>query len=92
MAKNPLGIRLLGDRMLVVMDKPEEVTKSGIILAPSAQKEAQIGTVVLLGSEISEDIKLGDRLVYTKYGLQDFEHDGTTYYLLNAEDVLAIIE
>lgn len=56
-SKNPLGMRLLGDRLIIEMVKPEEVTKSGLILTPSAQEETQKGVVIAVGSELSEDIK-----------------------------------
>lgn len=91
----------LGDRVLV---RPEEMTvetKSGIIIPDTASKERpEQGVVVAVGEgRVTDDgktialrIKVGDTVVFSKYGPDEIELDGEKYYILNESNILAVIK
>lgn len=92
----------LGDRVLV---KPREVedTKSpgGIIIPDTAQKEKpEQGTVVAVGpGKVGDDndlipvsVKVGDRVMFSKYGPDEIKIDGEEYYVIRESDILGIIK
>ena len=87
----------IGDRV-VVKPEPEEVkTKSGIVLPDSAKEKPQEGTVVAVGSGKLEDgkkvaleVKVGDKVIYSKYGGTEIKLDGEELMILSEKDILAI--
>lgn len=91
-----LKIKPLGDRVLVKPLTSEEVTKSGIVLPASAEKEQkEQGEVVAIGNgpKIRKlGLKVGQTVVFGKYSGDELEHDKVQYKFLKEEDVLGIVE
>ena len=89
----------LGDKEIVT-PAPEEVkTKSGIVLPDSAKEKPQEGTVIAVGSGKLEDgkkvgleVKVGDKVMYKKWGGTEIKIDGKEMLLVKEEDILAIVE
>jgi len=102
MAKDAkIGIRPLGDRVVVLPAEKGEERKlpSGIILPGSADKEKPAtGTVVAVGPGKMEDgtlvpmnVKIGDEVLFAKYGYDEVKLEGKEYYILSESSVLAVI-
>lgn len=96
MSKSKVNIRPLGKRILVKPQEIEESTPGGLIIPPTAQEgeKPEMGTVVLLGSgekDFSFTVKENDTVYFKKYAPDELEHNGEKYFILNEEDVLAII-
>jgi len=78
----------------------EEVTKSGIVLPDTAKEKSQEGIVIAVGSgrllengtRVPLEVKVNDRVVYSKYGGSEFKNEGEEYLILSERDILAIIE
>jgi chaperonin GroES len=96
-----MKIRPLGDRVVVKAIASEEVTKGGIVLPDTAKEKPQQGEVIAVGSgALSEngsrvplEVKVGDRVIYSKYSGTEIKQLGEDYLILNAErDILAIVE
>lgn len=94
-------LKPLGDRVVVKALTQEEVTKSGIVLPDTVEKEKkEEGEVVAVGSGRLNDkgvrnapeVKVGDRVLFGKYAGEDVEVDEVEYKVLKDEDVLAVIE
>ena len=95
-------VRPLRDRVVVKPDtiEGEEKTKSGIIIPESASKEKPYeGEVVAVGEGrmddgvlIKPDVKVGDKVIFSKYGYDEVEVDGIEYYILKGESILAVIK
>ena len=92
-------IKPLGSRVLIKMKEGEETTKSGIILASSAQEKPQIAEVIEVGPGKIIDGKReemsvvkGDKVVVSKYGGTEVKFEGEEYIILREDDILAIIE
>ena len=88
-----MNIKPLADNVIIRPDKPEEVTKSGLIIAkPSGQKEApERGVVVAVGPDC-QGFKEGDYVLFGKYDFDIFKYEGEELSIGKAEKVLAIIE
>jgi chaperonin GroES len=95
-----VGLRPLGDRVVVKPLPREEVTKSGIVLPDTAKEKPQQGEVLAVGpGRVDEDgeripmeVKVGDRVLYAKYAGTEFKHDGDELLILSEKDILAVIE
>ncbi len=95
-----LNIKPLGDRVLVEPIEEKEVKKGGIIIPDSAKEKPQEGKVVALGTGKTDDdgkkipfeVKVGDRVLVSKYGGTEVKINDKEYKLLNSDDILAIIE
>ena len=95
-------LRPIADRILVRPLSKEEVTKAGIVLPEAAQQKPQEGTVLAVGTGKMIDgklvtveelgIKVGDVVMYTKYGPTEIKVDGEDLYILDSNDVLGIVE
>lgn len=92
-------IKPLGSRVLIKMKEGEETTKSGIILASTAQEKPQIAEVIEVGPGEKIDgkleemyIKKGDNVIVNKYSGTEVKYEGTEYVILKQEDILAIVE
>jgi len=89
-------IKPLADRVLVKMKESEETTKSGIILASSAQEKPQIAEVgpgrLIDGKREEMEVKKGDNVVVSKYGGTEVKYEGEDYIILREEDILAIVK
>ena len=95
-----LNIKPLGDRILVEPAEEKETKKGGIIIPDSAKEKPTEGVVRALGTGKTDDkgnkvpfeVKVGDRVLVSKYGGTEVKLDGKEYKLLNSDDVLAILE
>lgn len=95
-----LNVKPLGDRVLVEPVEEKEVKKGGIIIPDSAKEKPTEGVIRALGTGKKNDdgkvqpfeVKVGDRVLISKYGGTEIKVDGREYKLLNADDILAIID
>ena len=94
-----MKVRPLFDRIVIEAVESEETTKSGIVLPGSAQEKPQMAKVLAVGpggivdgKEITMQIKVGDRILYSKYAGSDFKIDGKNLTILRQNDVLAVVE
>ena len=92
-------IKPLSDRVLIKMKECEETTKSGIILATTAQEKPQIAEVIEVGpgkrvdGKIEEmSVKKGDNVVVSKYSGTEVKYEGEEYIIFREEDILAIVD
>jgi chaperonin GroES len=92
-------IRPVGDRVVVKPAAKEEVTRSGIVIPDTAKEKPQEGEVIAIGSgklldngdRVPLELKVGDRVLYAKYGGTEFKLDGEEYLVLRESDVLAVL-
>lgn len=95
-----MAVQPLKDRVVVKTVEAEEVTKSGIVLPETAKEKPQQGEVIAVGEgrydesgkRIPLDVKVGDRVIYSKYGGSEVKVDGEEYLILREDDILAIIK
>lgn len=93
-------IRPLGDRIVVKPIPREEKTKGGIILPDTAKEKPQEGEVVAVGQgkllesgqRVPIDVKVGDRVLYSKYGGNEVKIDDVEYVILREMDVWGVLE
>jgi len=94
------AIKPLGDRLVVKQLPSEEVTKSGIVLPDTAKEKPQQAEVIAVGpgrvldngQRQPMEVKVGDKVLYSKYAGNEVKIDGEEYLILREIDVLAIIE
>jgi chaperonin GroES len=87
----------LGDRVVVKPIEREEVTKSGIVLPDTVKEKPQEGKVLAVGpgrlgddgKRIAMDVKVGDEVLYVKYGGTEVKIDGEELIILRESDILA---
>ena len=82
-----MALKPLKDRVVAVVEKPLEKTKSGILLGEAKEKPAY-AVVESVGKDV-KDIKKGDKIVYKEYSTTEIKSDGVDYIILKEEDVLA---
>lgn len=94
-----MNIKPLFDKVVVESIEAEEKTKSGFILPSSAQEKPQTAKIIAVGpggiidgKEITMQVKVGDRILYSKYSGSEFKLDGKTYTIIRQSDILAIVE
>lgn len=90
-----MTIKPLADRVLLKSFKPEETTKSGIILAASAQEKPEMSEVVAVGTGTDENpmtVKAGDKVIISKYSGTEVKLDGEEYTIISVKDILAVVE
>jgi len=95
-----VAIKPLEDRILVQANEAETTTASGLVIPDTAKEKPQEGTVLAVGpgrfdekgKRIPVDVKVGDTVIYSKYGGTEVKYAGEEYLVLSARDVLAIIE
>ena len=95
-----MTIRPLADRVVVKLMEAEEKTKSGLILTAASQEKPQIAEVVAVGpGKITDNgalapmtVKVGDKVIASKYAGTAVKLEGTEYTLLSEDDILAIVE
>lgn len=94
-----MTIKPLADRVVIKMSEAEETTKSGIVLAGAAKEKPQIAEVVAVGPGATEngnlipmEVKVGDKILVSKYSGTEVKVDGVEYTILKQSDVLAIVE
>ena len=96
-----VNIKPLEDRILVQSLEAEQTTASGLVIPDTAKEKPQEGKVVAVGpgrfdedgeKRIPLDVKVGDVVIYSKYGGTVVKYNGVEYLLLGARDILAIVE
>jgi chaperonin GroES len=92
-------IKPLGDRVLIEASAKEETTASGIVLPDTAKEKPQEGTIVAVGSgglnkdgaRIALEVKVGDRVLFSKYAGTEIKYEGKEYLIMKESDIHAIV-
>lgn len=94
-----MTVKPLSDRVLIKMEEAEETTKSGIVLAGSAKEKPQVADVIAVGpggvvdgKEVVMNVKVGDRVITSKYSGTEIKLDGEEYTIVRQSDILAVVE
>ena len=94
-----MTIKPLFDRVVVEQIDNEETTKSGIVLLAKDQEKPQMALVVAVGpggnvdgKEVKMNVKVGDKVLCSKYAGTEFKVDGKEVTILSQSDILAIVE
>ncbi len=94
-----MNLKPLADRVVVKMTEAEETTKSGIILTASAKEKPQVAEVLAVGPGATKDgvlvpmsVKIGDKVITSKYSGTEIKLDGVEYIIVSESDILAIVE
>lgn len=94
-----MRIKPLGDRVVIKKLEAEETTKSGIVLPGSAKEKPQEAEVVAVGpgglvdgKEVKMEVKVGDKVLFSKYSGTEVKIDGEEYTILRQTDILAVVE
>lgn len=89
-----IGIKPLGDRVLVEPQEAEVKTSGGIFIPDSAQEKPQRGKIIAAGSgtkDVEMEVKAGDLVLYGKYSGTELQFDGKDYLIMRQSDILAVI-
>lgn len=94
-----MNIKPLADRVVIKMLEAEETTKGGIILTSAAQEKPQVAEIVAVGpggvvdgEKVEMEVKIGDKVLISKYAGTEVKVDGVEYTILRQSDILAIVE
>jgi chaperonin GroES len=96
-----MNLKPLEDRIVVKPNEAEQTTASGLVIPDTAKEKPQQGEVLAVGDGkrsdqtgeiIPVDVKVGDTVLYSKYGGTEVTVDGDEVLVLSARDVLAIVE
>tara|TARA_B100000614_G_C14371625_1_gene421608 strand:- start:368 stop:655 length:288 start_codon:yes stop_codon:yes gene_type:complete len=95
-----MSLRPLSDRILVERVEEDEKTKGGIIIPDTAKEKPAEGKVVATGNGrmgedgklLPMDVKVGDRVLFSKYGGTEVKIDGIDYLIMRQDDVLGVVE
>ena len=94
-----MKLRPLNDRVLVLRIDEEEKTSGGIIIPDTAKEKPQEGKVIAVGpgkkdengDRIPMTVKVGDRVLFSKYGGSDINIDGVEHLIMQEDDILAVL-
>lgn len=92
-------LKPLGDRVVIRVLEQEEKTASGIFLPDTAKEKPSQGEVVAVGpgkvqddgKRVTLDVKVGDKIIFSKYAGTEVKFEGTKYLIVSERDILAII-
>ena len=94
-----MKIRPLGDRVVIKKLEAEETTKSGIVLPGTAKEKPQEAEIIAVGpggivdgKEVKMEVKVGDKVLFSKYSGNEIKVDGEEYTILKQDDILAVVE
>lgn len=94
-----MRIKPLCDRVVIKMLESEETTKSGIVLPGSAKEKPQIAEIVAVGpgglvdgKEVKMEVKVGNKVLISKYSGTEVKFDGQEYTILRQSDILAVVD
>ncbi|HAH97537.1 MAG TPA: co-chaperone GroES [Firmicutes bacterium] len=95
-----MGIKPLGERLVIKLVEREEKTKGGIVLPDTAREKPQIGEVLSVGSgkllengqRLTPEVKKGDHVLFAKYSGTEVKINGEEYLVLKESDILAIVQ
>ena len=89
----------LGDKIVLRQLEAEETTKSGIVIPGQAKEKPQEAEVVAVGpggiidgKEVTMQVAVGDKVIYSKYAGTEVELEGTEYIIVKQNDILAIVK
>ncbi|MGB3414077.1 MAG: co-chaperone GroES [Microbacteriaceae bacterium] len=94
-----VSIKPLEDRIVIKQVEAEQTTASGLVIPDTAKEKPQQGEVVAVGlgriddngNRVPLDVKVGDRVIYSKYGGTEVKINGDDLLVLSARDVLAVL-
>ncbi|NCA92555.1 co-chaperone GroES [bacterium] len=94
-----MTLKPLFDKVVIKQEELKDVTPSGIILTGSAKEKPTMATVVAVGpggivdgKEIKMEVKVGDKVLYSKYAGSEYKLDDTIVTIIRQSDILAIVE
>ncbi len=94
-----MNVKPLGDRVVIKNVEMEETTKSGILLTGAAKEKPQMAEVLAVGpggmvdgKEIAMNVKVGDKVIYSKYAGTEVKLDGQELIIVRQSDILATVE
>ena len=94
-----MTMKPLGDRVVIKNMEAEETTKGGIILTTAAKEKPQMAEVIAVGpdgnvdgKEIKMQVKVGEKVIYSKYAGTEVKMDGEEFIIVKQSDILAIVE
>ena len=94
-----MNLKPLADRVIIKMVEVEETTKSGLILTGAAKEKPEIAEVIAVGpggmvdgKEVGMVVKVGDKIIASKYAGTQVKVDGEEYTIVRQSDILAIVE
>ncbi len=94
-----MNLKPLEDRVVVRPKEAEETTTSGLVIPDTAKERPQEGEVLAVGpgayqdgQRIPMDVKVGDTVIYSKYGGTEIKVDDEELLILSSRDILAIVE
>jgi chaperonin GroES len=94
-----MNIRPLGDRVVIKKLEAEETTKSGIVLPGTAKEKPQEAQVVAVGpggvvdgKEVVMQVKVGEKVIISKYSGTEVKLNGEEYTIVKQDDILAVVE
>ncbi len=89
------GIKPLGTKVVIKEVESQETTASGIVLPGSAQEKPQMAEVLAVGpgnDEVKMELKVGDKVIYSKYAGTEIKYKGEEVMIMDQRDILAIVE
>lgn len=95
-----ISIKPLEDRIVIRQVEAEQTTVSGLVIPDTAKEKPQEGEVIAVGpgrvddngNRIPVDVKVGDVVIYSRYGGTEVKYDGQEFQILSSRDVLAVVE
>ena len=96
-----IGVKPVDERVLIEPMEEQERKVGGIIIPDTAKERPQMGKVIALGDDIpkkeggkvlSEVLKVGDKVIYAKYGGTEIKHDNKEYLIVSRNDILAVVK
>lgn len=85
-----MKLKAIGKRIIIKQNLAETTTASGLVIPEAAQEKPQEGVVVSIGDV--EDVKVGDTVIYSKYGATHITNDGENFIICEIKDVLAVVK
>ena len=95
-----ISIKPLEDSIVIRQVEAEQTTASGLVIPDTAKEKPQEGEVIAVGpgrvddsgNRIPVDVKVGDVVIYSRYGGTEVKYDGQEFQILSSRDVLAVVE
>ena len=95
-----ISIKPLEDRIVILQVEAEQTTASGLVIPDTAKEKPQEGEVIAVGpgrvddsgNRIPVDVKVGDVVIYSRYGGTEVKYEGQEFQILSSRDVLAVVE
>ena len=95
-----ISIKPLEDRIVIRQVEAEQTTASGLVIPDTAKEKPQEGEVIAVGpgrvddkgNRIPVDVKVGDVVIYSRYGGAEVKYEGQEFQILSSRDVLAVVE